>query len=72
MSNITLSIDDAATERARIAAQKMDTSLNQLVRDYIARLGGEANRAQLAEAWLAQAGRGNSRGWKFNRDELQR
>jgi hypothetical protein len=72
MTNLTLSVDEQATERARIAAQKMGISLNQFLRDQIERLAGADQRARDAEAYLASAGRGNSGGWKFNRNELQR
>jgi predicted HicB family RNase H-like nuclease len=32
--NITLSINEQVAQRARVAAQKMGKSLNQVVRDY--------------------------------------
>jgi hypothetical protein len=72
MANLTLSVDEQSTERARIAAQKMGISLNQFLRDQIERLAGADQRARDAEAYLKSAGRGDSGGWKFNRDELQR
>ncbi len=72
MVNLTLSVDEKSTERARAAAQAMGTSLNQFLRDQIDRLAGAEQRAREADAYLASAGRGNSRGWKFNRDSIQR
>jgi hypothetical protein len=72
MTNLTLSVDEHATERARIAAQKMGISLNQFLRNQIERLAGADQRARDAEAYLASAGRGHSGGWEFNRNELQR
>jgi hypothetical protein len=72
MSNLTLSVDDKAAEKARSKAQEMGISLNQFLRDQIERLAGADQRAREAEAYLASAGRGNSRGWKYNRDDLQR
>ncbi len=69
--NITLSIDEQIATKARAAAQKMGKSLNQVVRDYLEQLAGEANRsqewAQFEARCLQSPGRLN--GWKFNRDE---
>lgn len=72
MVNLTLSADENSIKRARAAAQAMGTSLNQFLRDQIDRLAGAEQRAREADAYLASAGRGNSRGWKFNRDSIQR
>lgn len=72
MINLTLSADENSIKRARAAAQAMGTSLNQFLRDQIDRLAGAEQRAREADAYLASAGRGNSRGWKFNRDSIQR
>jgi len=70
--NITLSVDDDVLQGARRRAEAMGTSVNQLVREYLERLAGKANRDSLADeleqAWLHP--QGNSRGWKFNREEL--
>jgi peptidoglycan hydrolase-like protein with peptidoglycan-binding domain len=72
MANLTLSVDEHATERARQAAQQMGTTLNQLLREQIERLGGSDQRVREAQAYLATTGQGNSGGWKFDRNELQR
>jgi hypothetical protein len=72
MANLTLSIDDKSTERARAKAQEIGTSLNQFLRDQIDRLAGADQRAREAAAYLASAGAGNSRRWKYNRNDLQR
>ncbi len=70
--NITLSVDDDVLKGARRRAQAMGKSVNQLVREYLEQLAGTANREALAneleEAWRHP--QGNSRGWKFNREEL--
>lgn len=70
MSNITLSVDERTIERARIAAQAMGTSLNQLVRDHIERLSGADQRQADHDAFEARAKAGNGRlnGWKFDRE----
>jgi antitoxin component of RelBE/YafQ-DinJ toxin-antitoxin module len=69
--NITLSIDERVVDEARVAAQKMGKSLNQVVRDYLEQLAGASRReqewAQLEASLLASTGRLD--GWQFNRDE---
>jgi len=71
VTNLTLSIDEKTLERARAAAQAMQKSLNQLVREYIERLAGasqlEAEHAAF-EARAQSAG-GQLHGWKFDREE---
>jgi len=68
--NLTLSVDQQTVLRARRKAQVLGKSLNQLIREYLQRLAGEDN----AEASIAEfkrlCGTGNSRGWRFNREEL--
>jgi hypothetical protein len=45
MTNLTLAIDEQILRRARIRAMQRGTSVNALVRDYIARLAGESEAA---------------------------
>jgi hypothetical protein len=70
--NITLSVDGEVVRSARRRADAMGKSVNQLVREYLEQLAGKANREILAneleEAWRHP--QGDSRGWKFNREEL--
>ena len=70
--NITLSIDDEVVEQARRRAEAMGTSVNQLVREYLEQLSGKTDPDADAGEFvkLSRASRGNSRGWKFNREEL--
>jgi hypothetical protein len=70
MANLTLSVDEQSTERARIAAQKMGISLNQFLRDQIERLAGADQRAASQDAFEARcrASGGRLNGWKFDRD----
>jgi hypothetical protein len=70
--NVTLSIDDAIIQEARRRAEAMGTSVNQLVREYLEQLVGKTtSKADAAEfERLSRAARGNSRGWRFNREEL--
>ncbi len=70
--NLTLSIDDDVIRRARRKAEAMGTSVNQLIRDYLEQLAGKTDLAQDAKefARLSRLSKGDSRGWKFNREEL--
>ena len=72
--NITLSVDDEVVRRARRHAEALGTSVNQLIRDHLERLSGLSDAQAKADAdeWerLSRQARGNSRGWKFNREEI--
>jgi replicative DNA helicase len=69
--NITLSIDEQVAQRARLAAQKMGKSLNQVVRDYLEQLAGGSRRSQQWSQFEARCLASEARldGWKFDRDE---
>jgi antitoxin component of RelBE/YafQ-DinJ toxin-antitoxin module len=70
--NITLSVDEQVVQRARAAAEALGTSLNQLVREYLASLAAsddaEADVAELRE--LSRAAQGRSGGRKLDREAL--
>jgi len=70
--NVTLSIDDEVIQEARRRAEAMGTSVNQLVREYLEQLVGKTDpNADAAEfEQLSHTVQGDSRGWKFNREEL--
>ncbi len=72
MMNLTLSVDDDVVQKARQRADQLGTSLNQLVRDYLAQLAGKPDSIRDAEEFerLSQLSQGDSRGWIFNRDEV--
>ena len=68
--NVTLSVDDQTLARARKKAHSLGKSLNQLIRDYLEKLaGGDDPEKSIAE-FKRLSGTGNSRGWRFNRDEI--
>jgi len=68
--NVTLSLDEQLVERARKKADALGKSLNQLVREYLQRLaGGDDAESSVAE-FKRLSGRGHSRGWRFNRDDI--
>lgn len=68
--NVTLSIDEKTVARARKKAEALGKSLNQLIRDYLQKLAGGDNAEQSIEEFERLSGQGNSRGWKFNRDQI--
>jgi hypothetical protein len=70
--NITLSIDDEVIRCARRQAEVLGTSVNQLVRDYLEQLAGKRDPADRAAEFsrLSRLSHGDSKGWKFNRDEI--
>lgn len=68
--NVTLSIDEQLVARARKKADALGKSLNQLIRYYLQKLaGGDDPERSIAE-FKRLSVRGNSRGWRFNRDEI--
>ncbi len=70
MVNITLSADEDLIAKARAYAQARNTTLNQLVRDYLQRVTGQIDPKRAAEefAELAQSRPGRSDpGFVFDR-----
>ncbi len=69
MGKIIFEIDDDVFQRARQRAEATGTNVEQLVleflKDFIARCDPSDELAR-----LSRAAKGNSRGWKFNREEL--
>ena len=65
-------MDDEVLQRARKKAEIMGTSVNQLIRDYLEQLSGATNPAEDAAEFekLSLSAQGDSRGWKFDREEL--
>ena len=68
--NITLSIDEQLAARARKRAEVLGNSLNQLVRDYLQKLAGGDDPEQSIEEFRQLSGKGHSRGWRFDRNEI--
>lgn len=68
---LQLSIDDRIVQEARKVAESMGTSIDQLVRDYLEKLPSSVDiEAELEELdRLSEEAKGDSRGWKFNRNE---
>jgi hypothetical protein len=73
MKNVTLSIDEHVLDRARKLAAERGTSVNQMVRDFLAREAGVETEAQYrARMELVELARNSNRGmdWKWNREEI--
>jgi hypothetical protein len=68
--NVTLSIDEQLVARARKKADALGKSLNQLIRDYLLKLAGSDDPERSIAEFRNLSGKGNSRNWKFDRDEL--
>ena len=71
LMNITLAVNDEVVTAARRRAEVLGTSVNQLVREYLEQLAGKTDPKKDAEEFvrLSRLSNGNSKGWKFNRDE---
>lgn len=67
---LQLSIDDHIVQGARKVAESMGTSIDQLVRDYLERLTSQRDIDREMEELRRLSGQGDSRGWKFNRNEI--
>ena len=68
--NVTLSIDEQLVARARKKADALGKSLNQLIRDYLQKLAGGDDPERSIDEFRSLSGRGNSRGWRFDRNEI--
>lgn len=68
--NLTLSIDEQVVAQARKKAAALGKSLNQLIRDYLQDLAGGDDPERSIDEFRSLSGRGHSRGWRFNRDEV--
>ena len=68
--NVTLSIDEQLVTRARKKAEALGKSLNQMIRNYLQTLAGAVDPERSIDEFRRLSGRGNSRGWRFNRDDI--
>jgi hypothetical protein len=75
MKNITLSADENLIASARAYAQAHDTTLNDLIRDYLAVLSNPRDPKEVAKEFareaLEQSGC-SEEGWRFNREEIHK
>lgn len=68
--NVTISIEEQLVRRARKKAEALGKSLNQLIRDYLHTVAGGNDPERSIEEFRRLSGKGHSRGWRFNRDEI--
>lgn len=68
--NLTLSLDEQLVARARKRADALGKSLNQLIRDHLQKLAGDDDPEESIAEFRRLSGKGHSRGWRFNRDEI--
>jgi hypothetical protein len=70
--NVTLSVDDEVLDRAPRRAEAAGTSVNQLIREHLEQIAGLSDPAADVAGFvrLSRESRGDSRSWKFNREEL--
>ena len=68
--NITLSIDEQLASRARKKAEALGKSLNQMIRDYLQSVAGGDDAERSIQEFKRLSGKGHSRGWRFDRDEI--
>jgi hypothetical protein len=75
LKTTTLSADEDTIARARAYAQAHGTTLNDLIRDYLAQIAKPLDRDAAADEFIKLA-RGHSgcseEGWRFNRVECHR
>jgi hypothetical protein len=73
MKNITLAIEDEVLDKVRIVAAEQKTTVNAMVREFLAEVAGRDERLERAREGLRELMR-NSKGrmrpdFKFNREE---
>ncbi len=70
--NVTLSIDEQIVKRAREKLQAVGKSVNEEIRDHLRHVAGESEKD--TERWIEElrslSGKGDSHGWRFNRDDI--
>jgi hypothetical protein len=68
--NVTLSVSERVVARARKRAAVLGKRLSQRIRKYLQRLAGGDDAERSIEEFNHLSGRGHSRGWRFNRNEI--
>lgn len=73
--NLTLSADEELIAKARAYAQAHNTTLNQMLRDYMRRVTGQLDRPQVAAEFAQNArlrpGR-SEEGFRFDRESIHK
>jgi hypothetical protein len=67
---VNVDLDDQLANRAQEVAKGLGLSLNQLIRHYLEDLTSQPSAEEDIAELRRLSGLGNSKGWKFNRDEI--
>ncbi|MCX6610200.1 MAG: DUF6364 family protein [Acidobacteria bacterium] len=69
--NLTLSVNDDVVQKARKRAEQLGKSVNQLFRECLEELAGKPDPERDAAEFerLSKISQGDSKGWKFDREE---
>ncbi len=67
---VTVDLDDQLVSRAQEMAEGLGMSLNQLIRHYLEDLTSQSSAEEDIAEIRRLSGRGHSKGWRFNRDEI--
>jgi hypothetical protein len=67
---VIVDLDDQLANRAQEMAESLGMSLDQLIRHYLEDLTTKSSAEEDIEEIRRLSGRGHSKGWKFNRDEI--
>jgi hypothetical protein len=67
---VTLSIDQRLAAQARKKARILGKSLNQLISECLQIVVGEDDPERSIEEFKQLSGHGNSRAWRFDRNEI--
>lgn len=68
--NRRLSIVEQLLVKARKRANAMGKNLNQMIRDYLQAVADGDEAERIIAEYNRLSGRGDSDGWRFNRDEI--
>jgi hypothetical protein len=73
--SLTIALDDELLQRAQKRAESLGTTVDEVVRQYVEDFANAPEKI-VPEDWveefirLSTPPRGDSKGWKFNRDEI--
>ena len=67
--NITLSIDENLVERAREKLRATGKTINQEIREHLQHIVGDDDLERDLEFLEKNSGLGDSKGWKWNRED---
>ena len=70
---IDLSVDDSLFREATRHAEAAGTTVEHSIRNFLTQFAADSDGATQAEELrrLSREAKGDSRGWKFNREEIQ-